>query len=508
VTTAAELTGLSLRQASERLGQGAVSSRQLAEACLARIEATDGRVGAFLAVTPAQALAEADAADARRAGGRRCGPLDGVPIALKDLFLTKGVATTAGSRILEGFVPPVDATVVARLRAAGAVLLGKLNMDEFAMGSSNENSAYRPCRNPWDLGRTPGGSSGGSAAALAARQCYGTLGTDTGGSIRLPASFCGVVGMKPTYGRVSRSGVVAFASSLDQPGTLGREVWDAAALLQAIAGHDPSDQTSSSRPVDDYLAGLEGGARGLRVGVPQEWFQAGLDPAVEAAVRGALSALQAAGATLVELSLPHSRYGIGAYYLIATAEASSNLARYDGVRFGLRSAAARGLEALYSESREQGFGAEPKRRIMLGTYALSAGYYDAYYLRAQKVRTLIRRDFDEAFQRCDVVAGPVAPGPAFRLGEKTGDPLQMYLADIFTITCNLAALPGLSVPCGLARQPGGAALPVGLQLVGRPWDEAGLLRAARAVERELPPLPAPAALEAGPAAAPPSGRAG
>jgi aspartyl-tRNA(Asn)/glutamyl-tRNA(Gln) amidotransferase subunit A len=491
VTGPSELLRLSLREASGRLQSGQVSSRELAEACLARIEATDARVGAFLHVTAEGARAAAAASDERRAAGRGLGPLDGVPVALKDLFLTRGVPTTAGSRILEGFVPPVDGTAVARLKAAGAVLLGKLNMDEFAMGSSNENSAYRSCHNPWDLTRTPGGSSGGSAAALAAHQCYGTLGTDTGGSIRLPASFCGVVGLKPTYGRVSRSGVVAFASSLDQPGPLGRETWDAAALLQAVAGQDPADQTSSPRPVDDYLAGLEGGARGLRVGVPAEWFQGGLEPGVEAAVRAALDTYQRLGATLVEISLPHSRYGIGAYYLIATAEASSNLARYDGVRFGLRAAGVRGLKELYAESREQGFGAEPKRRIMLGTYALSSGYYDAYYLRAQKVRTLIRRDFDAAFERCDVVAGPVAPGPAFRLGERTGDPLQMYLADIFTITCNLAALPGLSVPCGLA---GG--LPVGLQLVGRPFDEAGLLRAARALERELGPAPLPAGLEA------------
>ncbi len=491
MSAAAELTGLSLRAVSQRLQAGQVSSRELVEACLSRIEATDGRVGAFLHVTAAAARAAAAESDARQAAGRRLGPLDGVPVALKDLFLTKGVPTTAGSKLLEGFIPPVDGTAVARLKGAGAVLLGKLNMDEFAMGSSNENSAFRPCHNPWDLTRTPGGSSGGSAAALAARQVYGTLGSDTGGSIRLPASFCGVVGVKPTWGRVSRSGVVAFASSLDQPGPLGREVWDAAALLQAIAGQDPADQTTSARPVDDYLGGLEGGAGGLRIGVPAEWFQGGLEPGVEAAVRAALATYQRLGATLVEISLPHSRYGIGAYYLIATAEASSNLARYDGVRFGHRAAGVRGLKELYAESRAQGFGAEPKRRIMLGTYALSSGYYDAYYLRAQKVRTLIRRDFDAAFARCDVVAGPVAPGPAFRLGEKTGDPLQMYLADIFTITCNLAALPGLSVPCGLS---GG--LPVGLQLVGRPFDEAGLLRAARALERELGPSPAPAALEA------------
>ena len=480
------LTGLSLRGASDLLARGQVSSRELTEACLARIEATDGKVGAFLTVTAEAARAAAAGADARAAAGQRRGPLDGVPIGLKDLFLTRGIPTTAGSRILEGYRPPYDGTVTARLAAAGAVLVGKLNMDEFAMGSSNENSAFKPCRNPWDLSRTPGGSSGGSAAALAAGQCFGTMGTDTGGSIRLPASFCGVVGLKPTYGRVSRYGVVAFASSLDQPGPLGRETWDAAALLGAVAGQDPRDQTSSARPVDDYLAALEGGARGLRIGVPREWFQGGVDAGVEAAVRAALATYQRLGATLVEVSLPHSKYGIGAYYLIATAEASSNLARYDGVRFGLRAQGVRGLKELYAESREQGFGAEPKRRIMLGTYALSAGYYDAFYLRAQKVRTLIRRDFDAAFERCDVVAGPVAPTPAFRLGEKTGDPLQMYLADIFTITCNLAALPGLSVPCG---QAGG--LPVGLQLVGRPFDEAGLLRAARALERELGPAPRP-----------------
>jgi aspartyl-tRNA(Asn)/glutamyl-tRNA(Gln) amidotransferase subunit A len=483
----ADLTALSLEEASERLGSGQVTSRELTDACLARIEATDGRVGAFLAVTPEAARRRAAEADARLAAGARRGPLDGVPLAVKDLFLTRGVTTTAGSRMLEGFVPPYSATVVERLEAAGAVLLGKLNLDEFAMGSSNENSAYRPCRNPWDLERTPGGSSGGSAAALAARHCYGTLGTDTGGSIRLPASFCGVVGVKPTYGRVSRSGVIAFASSLDQPGPLGRTVWDAAALLSAVAGHDEKDQTSSARPVDDYLGGLEGGARGLSIGVPREWFGGGVDPAVERVIRQALETYERLGARLVEVSLPHSKYGIGAYYLIATAEASSNLARYDGVRFGLRALEARGLAEMYAESRERGLGAEPKRRIMLGTYALSAGYYDAYYLRAQKVRTLIRRDFDAAFERCDVVAGPVAPSTAFRLGEKTGDPLKMYLADIFTITCNLAALPGLSVPCGQAL-----GLPVGLQLLGRPFDEATLLRAARALERERGPAPLPA----------------
>jgi aspartyl-tRNA(Asn)/glutamyl-tRNA(Gln) amidotransferase subunit A len=480
-------TALGLREAGEGIAARTVSSAELTEAALARIAALDGKLGAFLAVTADQARAAAREADARAARGERRSPIDGVPLAVKDIFLTRGAPTTAGSRILEGYRPPYDATVVERLSAAGAVSLGKLNMDEFAMGSSNENSAYRPCHNPWDLARTPGGSSGGSAAAVAARLAHATLGTDTGGSIREPASFCGVVGVKPTYGRVSRYGVIAFASSLDQVGPLARSVEDAALMLRTVAGHDPRDQTSSTRPVDDYLATLEGGARGLRIGVPREWLAGGLEPGTEAAVRAALETYQRLGATLVEISLPHSRYGIAAYYLIAPAEASSNLARYDGIRFGRR-AEARGLRELYEASRQQGFGPEVKRRIMLGTYALSSGYYDAYYLRAQKVRTLVRRDLDQAFERCDVVAGPVAPGVAFRLGEKVEDPLQMYLADVFTITANLAALPALSVPCGKDAATG---LPVGLQLVGRSFDEATLLRAARALERELGLFPAP-----------------
>jgi aspartyl-tRNA(Asn)/glutamyl-tRNA(Gln) amidotransferase subunit A len=482
-----ELTALSLREAGAGIAARAISSRELVDAALARIAATDGAIGAFLLVNADRARAAAAQADARAARGERLSEIDGVPIAVKDLFATKGVPTTAGSRILEGYRPPYDATVVERLEQAGAVIVGKLNMDEFAMGSSNENSAYRPCANPYDLARTPGGSSGGSAAAVAARQVHGALGTDTGGSIRLPAAFCGVVGVKPTYGRVSRYGVVAFASSLDQVGPLARTVEDAALLLGRIAGHDPRDMTSSARPVDDYLARLEDGARGLRVGVPREWFQGGVDPGVERTVRTALASYEKLGAKLVEISLPHTKYGIAAYYLIAPAEASSNLARYDGVRFGLR-AEARGLREMYAETRERGFGAEPKRRIMLGTYALSAGYYDAYYLRAQKVRTLVRRDFDEAFRACDVVAGPVAPTVAFKLGERTQDPMQMYLADVFTITCNLAALPGLSVPCGLHAESG---MPVGLQLLGRPFDETTLLRAARALEREAGALPPP-----------------
>jgi len=485
----AALVGLTLAEAGAKIAAREVTSRQLTEAVLRRIAATDAKLGAFLTVTGERALAAADAADARAALGERRSRLDGVPVGVKDILLTKGVETTAGSRILEGFVPPYSATVVERLEAAGAVIVGKLNLDEFAMGSSNENSAYKPCRNPWDLARTPGGSSGGSAAAVAARQVFGALGTDTGGSIRLPAAFCGLVGVKPTYGRVPRWGAVAFASSLDQVGPFGRTVEDAALQLAVIAGHDPRDMTSSARPVDDYLSGLEGGAKGLRVGVPREWLEVdGLEQGTADVVREALATYERMGATLVPVSLPHSRYGIAAYYLIAPAEASSNLARYDGIRFGLRAKDAKGLKELYELSRERGFGAEPKRRIMLGTYALSAGYYDAYYLKAQKVRTLVRRDFDEAFRSCDVVAGPVAPSVAFKLGEKAADPLAMYLADVFTITVNLAALPGLSVPCGREAASG---LPVGLQLIGRPFDEATLLRAARALERERGPFPAP-----------------
>jgi aspartyl-tRNA(Asn)/glutamyl-tRNA(Gln) amidotransferase subunit A len=489
--SADDLLDLSLLELAGSLGARRISSREVTDAALARIEETDLRLGAFLEVTAARARAQALAADERAARGRRLGLLDGVPIALKDIFLTRGIKTTCGSRILEGFVPPFDATVVERLDAAGAVLLGKLNMDEFAMGSSTENSAFKPCHNPWDLTRTPGGSSGGSAAAVSARQVFGALGTDTGGSIREPAAFCGIVGMKPTYGRVSRYGVIAFASSLDQVGPLARTVGDAAALLQVIAGRDERDMTSSARPVEDYSGSLEEGARGLRVGVPREWLESGLEPGVAACVRSALAAYQRMGARLVDVSLPHTKYGIAAYYLIAPAEASSNLARYDGVRYGLRAEGGSGLREMYGETRRRGFGPEPKRRIMLGTYALSAGYYDAYYLKAQKVRTLLRRDFDRAFETCDVVAGPVTPTVAFRLGEKVDDPLQMYLADVFTVTCNLAALPGLALPCGLHPT---EKLPVGLQLIGRSFDEATLFRAARALERELGPLPSPPGL--------------
>jgi aspartyl-tRNA(Asn)/glutamyl-tRNA(Gln) amidotransferase subunit A len=390
-----------------------------------------------------------------------------------------GIKTTCASKILEGFVPPYDATVVARLRAAGAVFMGKTNMDEFAMGSSTENSAFGTTKNPWARDRIPGGSSGGSAAAVAADECLGALGSDTGGSIRQPAACCGVVGFKPTYGRVSRYGLVAFASSLDQIGPFAKDVEDCALLLNAIAGHDANDSTSADVPRPDYTAELKTGVRGLRVGVPKEYFIPGMNRDVEAAVKDAIRALEREGARIEDVSLPNTEYAVAVYYLLATAEASSNLARYDGVRYGYRAKAPTNLMDLYSRSRAEGFGPEVKRRIMLGTYALSSGYYDAYYVKAQRVRTLIKRDFDRAFERVDVIATPTAPTPAFRIGEKTQDPLQMYLSDIFTISVNLAGVPALSMPCGFS----GEGLPIGLQLIGKPFAESTILRAAAAYER-------------------------
>ncbi|MFL5394734.1 MAG: Asp-tRNA(Asn)/Glu-tRNA(Gln) amidotransferase subunit GatA [Myxococcales bacterium] len=464
------------------LERGETKPSDALESCLRRIEKVDGQIHAFLRLTAEEARTAAKASDERRAKGAPLSPLDGVPIGLKDIFCQEGVETTAGSRILAGYVPPYDATVVRKLREAGAVLVGKLNMDEFAMGSSTENSAFGPTRNPWDLSRTPGGSSGGSAAAVAARMVPGALGTDTGGSIRQPAALVGSVGLKPTYGRVSRFGVIAFASSLDQVGPFAEDVRGAALLLQAIAGRDQNDQTSSLRPVPDYTAALEDGARGFTVGVPAEYFGEGLDPEVERSVRSAIDALERDGAKVVPISLPNSPHAIAAYYIVATAEASSNLARYDGIRYGPRAAGQRSLVDLYERTRAEGFGAEVKRRILLGTYALSAGYYDAYYLRAQKVRALIRRDFDRAFAGgVDAVVSPTAPTPAFRLGEKIDDPLAMYLNDIYTVSVNLAGLPGISVPSGFSK----AGLPIGLQLVGRPFEEATLLRLARAAERAV-----------------------
>ncbi len=472
-----DLLDRTARQLRELLDRGEVTSEELVRAYLDRIAAVDPGVNAFITVAGDLALEMARTADARIRRGEAA-PLTGIPLGLKDLLVTRGLRTTCGSRMLAEFVPPYDGTVVARLRDAGAVLLGKLNMDEFAMGSSNETSAFGPVRNPWDPDRVPGGSSGGSAAAVAAREVVAALGSDTGGSIRQPAALCGVVGLKPTYGRVSRYGLVAFASSLDQIGPLTRDVADAALLLTAISGKDPLDATSLDRPVPDYAARLRADPRGLRVGVPREYFVDGLDPEVEAAVRGAIGLLEDNGAEVVEVSLPHTEYAVATYYLIAPAEASSNLARYDGVKYGLR-VAGRDLADTYRKTRAQGFGAEVKRRIMLGTYALSAGYYDAYYLRAQRVRTLIARDFRAAFERVDVLACPATPTPAFRLGEKAGDPLQMYLNDIFTIPANLAGLPAVSVPCGLTS--GG--LPIGLQFMAAPFGEQTLLDAAHAYER-------------------------
>jgi aspartyl-tRNA(Asn)/glutamyl-tRNA(Gln) amidotransferase subunit A len=458
-----------------------VSSRELTQAYLERIARVDGKLGSYLLVDGEKALAAADAADAAFARGQAPGPLTGVPIALKDIFVTAGTETTVASKILAGWIPPYDGTVVARLRAAGAVLLGKLNMDEFAMGSSNENSSVKPCRNPWDLGRVPGGSSGGSAAAVAAGLCAAALGTDTGGSIRTPAAFTGIVGLKPTYGRVSRYGVVAFASSLDQVGPMTRTVEDAALLMEVIGGHDPLDATSIDLPQPKYTDACRAtDLKGLRVGLPAEYFGAGIDPEVEAAVRAAIAQLETLGASVVPVSLPHSEYAVACYYILCTAEASSNLARYDGVRYGLRVADKNSnLLDMYRATRGAGFGPEVKRRIMLGTYALRSGYYDAYYGRAQKVRALIKRDFDRAFAECDVIATPASPTAAFKLGEKSSDPLAMYLADIYTISCNLAGIPGISVPCGFTR----ANLPIGLQLLGPALGEPVLFRAAAAYER-------------------------
>ena len=474
------LCDLSMLELADKLAAGAVSSVEATRACLDRIGAVDGKVRAFLKVDQAGALAAAKASDERRAAKRPASPLDGVPVALKDLFVTRGLATTAGSKILAGFVPPYDGTVVRLLKEAGLPILGKTNLDEFAMGSSTESSGFHPTHNPWDLSRSPGGSSGGSSAAVAAREAYGALGTDTGGSIRQPAALTNLVGLKPTYGRVSRYGVIAFASSLDQVGPLTRTVADAAAFLQVLAVHDEKDSTSSTQTAPDYRAKLEGGVSGMTLGLPREYFVDGMDPEVEQSVRAAAANLQRLGAKVVEVSLPHTRYALATYYLLAPAEASANLARYDGVRFGLRAAGVKGLKELYSQTRAQGFGPEVKRRIMLGTYALSAGYYDAYYLKAQKVRTLIRRDFETALTSCDAILSPTSPTPAFKLGEKVNDPVSMYLMDIFTLPCNLAGLPGLSVPCGFTR----AGLPIGLQIQGRPFDEACLLRIARAFERE------------------------
>jgi aspartyl-tRNA(Asn)/glutamyl-tRNA(Gln) amidotransferase subunit A len=453
-----------------------LSAAEVTEAYLSRIAAVDGTLGCYYRVDADGARAQARAVDERLARGEDPGLLAGVPVALKDLFVTQGLETTAGSKILEGWVPPYDGTPTKKLKQAGAVLLGKLSMDEFAMGSSNENSAWGPIKNPWDPTRVPGGSSGGSAAAVAAGLCAGALGTDTGGSIRQPAALTGTTGLKPTYGRVSRYGVVAFASSLDQVGPFGRSALDCAYLLEAIAGHDPHDATSLDRPVPDYRAACERPIRELKIGIPAEYFK-DTPAAMAQSVLGAVDELCKLGATKVPVELPHTSYGIAAYYIIATAEASSNLARYDGVRYGLR-VPGDSLGAMYAKTRAAGFGAEVKRRIMLGTYALRSGYYDAYYLKAQKVRTLIRRDFQRAFEACHVIATPTSPSVAFPIGAKVDDPLEMYLNDVYTIPCNLAGLPGMSLPCGFIES-----LPAGLQLLGPPLGEETLFAVAGAFQR-------------------------
>lgn len=477
-----DLYRLTIGEATTLLRKRAISARELTQAVLSRIGATNTQTHSYITICEQNAHTQAAAADRILATTDSAPALCGIPVALKDVILTQGIRSTAGSKILAEFTPPYDATVTRLLKEAGAVIIGKVNCDEFAMGSSTENSAFFPSRNPWDLSRVPGGSSGGSATAVAADQTLVSLGTDTGGSIRLPASFCGVVGLKPTYGRVSRFGVVAFASSLDQVGPLAKNTQDCAILLQAIAGHDAQDSTSVNIPVPDYHATLKRGVAGLRIGIPREYFVEGMQPEVESVVNQAIGQLAALGAQPVSLSLPHTEYAIATYYIIATAEASSNLARYDGVRYGYRAPHVDGLKAMYDLTRAQGFGTEVKRRIMLGTYVLSAGYYDAYYLKAQKVRTLIRQDFLKAFERCDLIATPVAPTTAFRVGEKTADPLTMYLSDIFTIAVNLAGLPGLSVPCGFDT----SGMPIGLQLIGKPFAEDTLLQAAYAYEQATP----------------------
>ena len=472
--------GLPISELLSLLNSGKLTAVDLTQACLDQISRQDARVGAFLSVDPAASLEQARQIDQRRARGETLGLLAGLPVAIKDVICQKGTVTTCASRMLEKFVAPYDAHVIEKLRKADAVLLGKTNMDEFAMGSSTENSAYQVTRNPWDLERTPGGSSGGSAAAVAAQMVPLSLGSDTGGSIRQPAGLCSVVGLKPTYGRVSRYGLIAYASSLDQIGPFAQDVRGTALLLEAIAGADSRDSTSVPKDVPRYSQTLEQPLQGLRIGVAREHFAPGLDPEVERSVREALRVYESLGATLQEISLPHQKYAVAVYYIVAPSEASSNLARYDGVHYGHRAAQFDSMVEMYSASRGEGFGSEVKRRIMLGTYALSAGYYDAYYLKALKVRRLIRNDFDAAFQQVDLIATPVNPTPAFKIGELVNDPLAMYLSDIYTISANLAGIPGISVQAGFSS--GG--LPLGLQLLAAPFEEERLLRAARMLERE------------------------
>ena len=471
---------LTLHELQDRFTKGDVTAQDIVRAYSLRINQVEPKIKAYVTLAKDSAMVQAEALDTQLKGWRKTVPLMGMPIAVKDNICTEGVPTTCSSRMLATFVPPYSATVVSRLRARGYLLLGKTNLDEFAMGSSTENSAFGPSRNPWNPAYVPGGSSGGSAAAVAADECAAALGSDTGGSIRQPAALCGVVGLKPTYGRISRYGLVAFASSLDQIGPITKDVTDAAILMNAIAGHDPSDSTSANVPVPDYMKALKKqDVKKLRIGLPKEYFAEGLHPEVDQAVRQAVAVLQELGGDIKEISLPTTGAAVAAYYLIATAEASSNLARYDGVKYGLRAKQSKDLLDMYMKTRQEGFGPEVKRRIMLGTYALSAGYYDAYYGKAQAVRTLIRRDFEAAFKDVDLMATPVTPTPAFKLGEKIQDPLEMYLSDIYTISVNLAGIPAISVPCGFSK--GG--LPIGLQLIGRPFEEDIVLRGAHAYEQ-------------------------
>ena len=472
------LQKLTIDSARDAVQQRTSTAMSLAESAYETIRKEDGTINAFLTLCKERALEQADRIDRMAAEGKPLPPLGGVPVAIKDVMCTRGVRTTAGSKVLGNFIPPYDSTAVARLEAAGAVIVGKANCDEFAMGSSNENSAYGPVRNPRDTSRVPGGSSGGSAAAVAASMVVAALGSDTGGSIRQPASFCGVTGLMPTYGRVSRYGLIAFASSLDHIGPLTNSVKDAAIVLRTIAGRDPMDSTSAEVPVPDYVAELDKPVRGLRIGVAKEYFGEGLDEEVRKSVEAAIEKLAKLECEIVPVSLPHTKYAVPTYYVVATAEASSNLARYDGVRYGFRVKQARTLAEMYRRTRDEGFGAEVKRRIMLGTYVLSAGYYDAYYLKAQKVRALLTRDFDEAFKKVDAIVTPTCPTAAFRLGDKVNDPLAMYLADIYTVTADLAGIPGISIPCGETKEK----LPIGLQILGKHFDEATILRAAHAYE--------------------------
>jgi aspartyl-tRNA(Asn)/glutamyl-tRNA(Gln) amidotransferase subunit A len=475
------LNQLTISDLTAKIASREVSARDAMQACLDRIQRVDGEIHAFLSYDAADALAQADAADKAIAAGATHAqrPLLGVPVAIKDVLAVKGQPLNCASKILGKYISPYDATAIEKLRAAGAVVFGRLNMDEFAMGSSTENSAFGVTHNPWDTSRIPGGSSGGSAAAVAADECIASLGTDTGGSIRQPAALCGCVGFKPTYGRISRYGLVAFASSLDQIGTFTKDVRDTAILLEAMSGLDPRDSTSVPQPVPHYAGALTGNIKGLRIGLPKEYMVGGLDPQINAAVKTAVQKLQALGAEIVEISLPHTDYAVATYYIIATAEASANLARFDGIRYGAR-VDGDDPTSLYGNTRGAGFGAEVKRRIILGTYVLSSGYYDAYYLRAQKVRTLIRRDFLKAFEQVDAIVTPTTTSAAFKIGEKSDDPLQMYLSDIFTISCNLAGICGLSLPCGFTANP---KLPIGLQLLGKPFGEETILKIAHAYEQ-------------------------